>query len=137
PGQDLTGKRAHFSPKWQLSLAAEWSDIIPNTRLSWFTRGEYQYISDQNIGAETNANPQSIQDGYDIVNARLGVRGQNDGWELSAFVRNAFDQEYCQTIFNQPIGTTLGLVDPVTLGGMQRCVLGTPRTYGIEAMFRF
>src|SRR5690606_36660851 len=42
PGQDLTGKRAHFSPKWQLSLAAEWSDIIPNTRLSWFTRGEYQ-----------------------------------------------------------------------------------------------
>src|SRR5690606_13659625 len=32
PGQDLTGECAHFSPKWQLSLAAEWSDLIPNTR---------------------------------------------------------------------------------------------------------
>jgi iron complex outermembrane receptor protein len=71
------------------------------------------------------------------VNARLGLRGPGNRWEVSAFVRNAFEQEYCQTIFNQPIGTTLGLVDPVSLGGMQRCVLGVPRTFGVEAVYRF
>jgi hypothetical protein len=28
-------------------------------------------------------------------------------------------------------------VDPVSLGGMQRCVLGTPQTFGVEAGYRF
>jgi iron complex outermembrane receptor protein len=137
PPLDLKGQRNHFSPKWQLSLVGEWSDAIPRTNLSWFLRGEYQYIDDQNLGAETNNNPQSIQKSYDLVNSRFGIRGPGDRWEISAFVRNAFDTEYCQLVFNQPIGTTLGLVDPATLGGMQRCVLGIPRTWGIEAAYRF
>ena len=137
PPQDLTGERNHFSPKWQLSLMGEWSDRLPGTDLGWFLRGEYQYISDQNVGVETNQNPQSIQAGYDLINARLGLRGANDNWELAAFVRNLADQEYCQTVFNQPIGTTLGLVDPATGGGMQRCVLGAPRTFGVNAVYRF
>jgi iron complex outermembrane receptor protein len=137
PPQDLSGESAHFSPEWQLSMMAEWSDAIPDTTMSWFARGEYNFVGDQNVGAETNQNPQSVQDSYDLFNARLGVRGSGEKWELSAFIRNAFDEEYCQTVFNQPIGTTLGLVDPVTLGGMQRCVLGAPRTFGVEAAYRY
>jgi iron complex outermembrane receptor protein len=137
PPRDLTGFRNHFSPKWQLSLVSEWSDAMANTNLGWFLRGEFQYTDDQNLGAETNQNPQSLQKGYEIFNARAGIRGADDSWELSAFVRNLGDKEYCQTIFNQPIGTTLGLVDPVSLGGLQRCVLGAPRTLGMEAAYRF
>jgi len=137
PPQDLTGKSNHFSPDWQLSMMAEWTDVLPQSEMSWFLRGEYQYIGDQNLGAETNQNPQSIQQGYDLVNARGGLRGPGEKWELSMFVRNAFNKSYCQTIFNQPIGTTLGLVDATTLGGMQRCVLGTPRTWGVEAAYSF
>lgn len=137
PPRDLTGERNHFSPKWQISLVSEWSDALPNTNLGWFIRGEFQYTDDQNLGAETNQNPQSLQKSYEVFNARAGIRGVNDGWELSAFVKNIGDEEYCQTVFNQPIGTTLGLVDPVTLGGLQRCVLGAPRTWGVEAAYRF
>ena len=137
PTRDLTGDRNHFSPKWQLSLVAEWSDRIPVHGLGWFVRGEYQYVSDQNIGADTNQAPQTIQPGYDIVNARLGLRGANDGWEISSFVRNVFDQDYCQVIFIQALATTLSLVDPATGGGMQRCVVGAPRTWGVEAAYRF
>ena len=137
PTRDLTGDRNHFSPKWQLSLVAEWSDRIPVHGLGWFVRGEYQYVADQNIGADTNQAPQTIQPGYDIVNARLGLRGANDGWEISSFVRNVFDQDYCQVIFIQALATTLSLVDPATGGGMQRCVVGAPRTWGVEAAYRF
>ena len=139
--QDLAGERNHFSPKWQLSMVAEWTDSLANTNWSWFVRGEYQFVDDQNVGAETNQNPQSLQESYGLFNAKLGLRGPADKWELSAFVKNAGDEGYCQTIFNQPIGTTLGLVNPAILGGddggMQRCVLGTPRTFGVEASYRF
>ena len=137
PPRDLAGQRNHFSPRWQLSLLGEWTDNLPGVDLSWYVRGEFQYVSTQNVGAETNNNPQSIQSGYETVNARLGIRSAAAGWELAAFVRNAFAEEYCQTIFNQPIGTTLGLVDPTTGGGLQCCVLGAPRTWGVEVAYRF
>ena len=137
PTRDLTGDRNHFSPKWQLSLVAEWSDRIPVHGLGWFVRGEYQYNAEQNVGADTNQAAQTIQPGYDIVNARLGLRGANDGWEISSFVRNVFGQDYCQVIFIQALATTLSLVDPATGGGMQRCVVGAPRTWGVEAAYRF
>ena len=137
PVRDLTGDRNHFSPQWQLSLVAEWSDRIPVHGLGWFVRGEYQYVSGQNVGADTNQAPQTMQPGYDIVNARLGLRGADDGWEISGFVHNAFGQDYCQVIFIQALATTLNLVDPVTGGGMQRCVVGAPRVWGVEASYRF
>ena len=137
PARDLTGDRNHFSPEWQLSLVAEWSDRIPVSGLGWFVRGEYQYIAEQNVGADTNQAAQTIQPGYDIVNARLGLRGANDGWEISSFVRNVFGQNYCQVIFIQALATTLNLVDPATGGGMQRCVVGAPRTWGVEAAYHF
>ncbi len=137
PPRDLTGFRNHFSPKWQASLVAEWSDVLSDSNFGWFVRGEFQYTSAQNIGAETNQNPQSVEKAYEIFNLRGGFRAADDKWELSAFARNLGDEEYCQTIFNQPIGTTLSLVDATTGGGMQRCVLGAPRTWGVEAAYRF
>lgn len=138
PPRDLTGSPNHFSPAWQFSIMNEFSGAVPGRdNLGWYLRAEFQYISDQNLGAETNSNPQTIQQGYNLFNARLGVRSQDDKWEISAFVRNAFDEGYCQTMFNQPIGTTLQLVDPVTRGGMQRCVLGAPQTWGVEAAYSF
>jgi len=137
PPRDLAGERNHFSPKWQMSFVGEWRDRLPASGLGWFIRGEYQHTSSQNVGAETNQNPQSIQSAYDLVNARVGITGSDDRWEVAAYTKNLTDKAFCQTIFNQPIGTTLGLVDPVTGGGMQRCVLGAPRTFGIEASFNF
>lgn len=137
PGQDLGGRSNHFSPEWQVSLMAEWSDAIPNFTWSWFARGEFNHVSEQNIGAETNQNAQSLQEGYSLLGFHAGVRSQDERWELAFSLKNATDEGYCQTIFNQPIGTTLGLVDPVTKGGMQRCVLGTPRTWGVEVGYSF
>ena len=137
PTRDLTGDRNHFSPEWQLSLVAEWSDRIPVHGLGWFVRGEYQHVSEQNVGGDTNQAPQTMQPGYDIVNARLGLRGANDDWEFSGFVHNVFGQDYCQVIFIQPLATTLNLVDPADGGGMQRCVVGAPRVWGVEASYRF
>jgi iron complex outermembrane receptor protein len=60
PPLNLEGERNHFSPEWQFSLAAEWADALPGMNMDWYLRGEYQFIDDQNVGAETNGNPQSI-----------------------------------------------------------------------------
>lgn len=135
--QNLKGKPNSFSPKWRASLVAQWTGQIPDAGMEWFIRGEYNWTDDQNVNAQTDNNPQTIQDDYGLLNARLGLRSAEETWEVAAWARNIEDKGYCQTIFYQPLGTELSLVDPVTGGGMARCVLGEPRTYGIDLTYRF
>ena len=139
PIQDLTGARAHFAPKWQGSLVADWSDDFGDFAggTKYFLRGEGQYIGDQNIGGNTNQNPQSEQDGYGLLNARLGLRADDGQWQFSLYGKNLTDEGYCLTIFDQPFSAQLGGVDPVANTNPQRCAVGTPRTYGAELRFTY
>ena len=137
PTRDMKGERNHFSPKWQVALSAEWVDSMPNAAMDWFVRGEYQFMDDQNVGADTNQNPDSMQSSYNLFNGGAGVRGQNGDWEMSVFVKNIFDEEYCQTKYSQPLVGSLGLSDRTTGQGAQRCSLGEPRTWSLVGSFLF
>lgn len=137
PTRDMKGERNHFSPKWQVALSTEWVDSLPDSAADWFIRGEYQYMDDQNVGADTNQNPDTMQGSYNLFNGGAGVRGQNGDWEVSLFVKNIFDEEYCQTKYSQPLVGSLGLTDTTTGQGAQRCSLGEPRTWSLVGSFLF
>jgi iron complex outermembrane receptor protein len=128
--QDLKGTRNNFSPKYQASLAAEWRDELSDN-LEWFIRGEYQYVDDQNINGQTDNNPAQIQDGYGVINLRVGLADAAGAWDLTFYGRNINDEGYCQASFYQPLASNLGLQDSVTGNAMTRCVLAEPRTYGV------
>ncbi|WP_371395890.1 TonB-dependent receptor [Fretibacter rubidus] len=135
PVQDLTGERAHFAPKWQGSMVADWSDdfsMMGGTM--YFLRGEVQHTGTQNIGANTNQNPQTVQEGYSLLNARVGLRADDDQWELNLWGKNLSDKGYCLTIFDQPFAPQLNGVR--NLQNPQRCSVGAPLTYGVELKFR-
>ncbi len=137
--QDLTGASAHRSPKWQYSLVNDWSDHLDAFGGSeYFLRGELQYVGEQNVAGATNGNPQGIQEGYGLLNARVGLRSDDDKWEVSFWGKNLSDKGYCMAIFNQPFGAQLGGINVPLFGntGPQRCVSGAPLTYGVELKFR-
>jgi iron complex outermembrane receptor protein len=137
PVQDVTGTRAHFSPKWQYSLVSDWSDSLKAFGgTEYFLRGEVQNVGTQNVGAQTNQNPQSIQDSYSLFNARIGLRADDDRWEVSLWGKNLGDKGYCMTIFDQPFSSQLGGLDPVANTQPQRCAVGAPLTWGVELKFR-
>ncbi len=137
PTRDMKGERNHFSPKWQLALSAEWTESLPDFAADWFVRGEYQFMDDQNVGADTNQNPDSMQSSYNLFNGGAGVRSQTGDWEVSVFVKNIFNEEYCQTKYTQPLVGSLGLTDTTTGQGAQRCSLGEPRTWSLVGSFLF
>lgn len=140
PTQDLKGARNHFSPKWQVSLTSEYSCPLPDTAADWYIRGEYQFVDDQNVGADTNQDPDTMQSNYNLFNGGMGVRSQSGDWEVSLFVKNIFDEEYCQTKYAQPLVGSLGLADTEgTEGfrGAKRCSLGEPRTWSLVGSFLF
>ena len=64
-------------------------------------------------------------DGYAVHNLRLGYRS-DDGWDLQAWVRNAFDAEFHELLATTPGDTGLIAGQP-----------GDPRTYGVTLRVRF
>ncbi len=95
------------------------------------------YVGEQNIGANTNNNPQSIQDGYALWNLRLGFAPQNGRWAVSIVGQNLSDEGYCQVMFDQPLGEQFGAVNAAANTVTQRCVVGDPRTYGATFRLNF
>lgn len=130
PVQDLTGGEAHFSPDVQGSLVVDWSDGLGFNDWDYFLRAEMQYIGEQNVGATTNNSPQTVQDAYSLVNARIGLAASDNNWRLTLWGKNLTEEGYCTSIFNQPFGGPLG--GTANLQTPQRCVVGAPRTYGVE-----
>ena len=130
--QDLKGATPHFSPEWQGSLVAEWRAAVGSGDLEWFLRPEYTYIGEQNIGGDSNLNPQSIQDAYGLINLRLGIAAADGRWQITAYGKNLSDEGYCEVIYNQPLGAQFGGVDPVANTMPQRCTAGSPSTYGVS-----
>lgn len=135
--QDLSGETSHFAPEWQGSLVANWADDFSAwDGTEYFLRGETQYIGEQYVGTSTNLNPQTIQDAYQLFNARVGLRATDQNWEVNVFGRNLADEGYCVNIFDQPNGSAFGGVDNATNTGAQRCVPGDPQTWGVELKIR-
>jgi iron complex outermembrane receptor protein len=136
--QNLTGASAHFSPDWQYSLVGDWvNDVQWFGGSTYFLRAEVQYTGEQNVGGNTNQNPQSNQSAYTLFNASVGLRSQDHKWDVSLRAKNLSDEGYCLTIFDQPFGAQLGGLNRANNTIPQRCVVGTPRTYGIEMKYRF
>jgi iron complex outermembrane receptor protein len=134
--QNLKGASRTYSPEWQTSLSADWTQSFANS-MEWFVGGSLSWVDEQNVGASSNNNPQSLQESYSIVNMRAGIRSASGDWDVTLFGNNITDEGYCQTIFDQGFGGPLGAVDPVNNTSVQRCALGAPSTWAVKGNYRF
>ncbi len=82
--------------------------------------GDYNTGSDLLYGKE--------QDGYFLVNGRIGIRGPDEKWAIEGWVQNLFDKDYTQVAFNTPF---------VASQQTYSAFLAEPRTYGITVRGRF
>ena len=110
-------------------------------RLSALFYVDGRMTSDYNTGSDLF--PQKFQDGYALVNARIGIRAPNERCALELWGQNMFNKNYAQVAFNSPFqegGTTARRYqDPQYPGGRQifSQFLAEPRTYGVTGRIRF
>lgn len=133
--QDNTGKRAPYSPKWQLNAGLEYeqdlfSGLTGKAAVNW------QYVGSHLAGG-SELSEQTRQDGYSLLDARLSVTGAQDNWTLSLFAKNLTNERYAVAHFTQVLGAALGLVDTTTGDTVYRHYVSAPRTYGASLSFRF
>ncbi|HYI63257.1 MAG TPA: TonB-dependent receptor [Allosphingosinicella sp.] len=136
----LPGNNLSNAPELVATGAFTWTPAIGNSGLTALFYVDARVTDDYNTGSDLF--PQKAEDGYAVVNARLGLRGRGQRWSLEAWAQNLFDTNYAQVAFNTPFqaGTTAApFVDPQFPGGRQifSAFLAEPRTYGITGRFRF
>lgn len=70
-------------------------------------------------------NPLLSEDGYWLLNARLGWTSFDDKWDVAIWVRNITQEEYMVYAFD------------LSVLGFNEEMIGSPTIVGAEATFRF
>ncbi len=122
---DISGQRLPGVSKWAFSFGAEGN--LPATFLGKPGQVFLGYDGSYRSDFSSNPSPSAFTnvEGYHLSNFRLGFRA-DDGLNLFAWVRNAFDENYFEQLFVGPGSTGL-------IAGLP----GDPRTWGATASITF
>ena len=115
-----------FAPLWSTSGAVtyEWgfgADLVGRFNLG------AKYMSEFNTGSDLDV--EKFQEGYTVVNARLGFGARNRSWMVELWGLNITDEEYVQVGFDAPLQN----VSPVPGNPFNsyNAFPGAPATYGV------
>jgi iron complex outermembrane receptor protein len=122
---DASGTRLPGLSEWAAAGGGEFNQ--PGALLG--RRGEYFFAADASYRSAFSSSPTASAylniDGYTLVNARLGFRGDN-GWDVFVWGRNVLDQDYFEIL--SAGGSSSGYY-----AGLP----GDPRTYGVTLRTEF
>ena len=132
----LPGSTAPFAPEWSTSLAGSYEKnfgaLTFRGNLSW------KYTTSYNTGSDLH--PVKEQDGFSLVNGRVGIGSEDGRWTVELFANNLFDQEYIQVAFNGPFQVDTS--NPYNQAADDNistydAFLGAPRTWGVTLRSKF
>ncbi|MET0588128.1 MAG: TonB-dependent receptor [Novosphingobium sp.] len=136
--QNLKGKPNTFSPEFSGRVAVDWTNDLGDSGMTLDLNANLSWVSDQFYGLVTDANPQTIQDGYYLLGARATLNGADNRWSLSIFGNNLTNTQYSNGNLYQVLDGPLGLRNGIFPGSTAVRVLhADPRTYGASATYRF
>jgi iron complex outermembrane receptor protein len=126
---DQNGNDLDHAPRFSGGVGATYEWDFGSSGLSAFMHGDLGFKSKY---FTTNDLSQS-QKPYEIANARLGIRGPNDKWEVSAWCRNCFDTKYRTIDFGIPLDGAAFNFD----GASVLSYIGEARFYGITLQYKY
>jgi outer membrane receptor protein involved in Fe transport len=137
----LPGDNLSNAPELVVTGSLAYTPAIGSSGLSALFYIDGRVTSDYNTGSDLF--PQKEQDGFGIINARIGLRGPDDKWSIEVWAQNLLDQDYAQVAFNTPFqaGTTSAPFNDAGNypGGRQifSQFLAEPRTFGVTLRGKF
>ncbi len=115
--------RLSFAPLWSGALSASYLLPVSGT-LGIRTSVEEKYNSSYNTGSDLD--PRKIQEGFGLLNARIGFGALDESWSIEAWGANLADKYYYAVAFDSPFQFN-------TIASY----LGAPRTFGLTARVKF
>lgn len=90
--QDLTGTTLGNAPEWKAILGARYETALGTGSFDGFVQGNYLYQSETYLTG--SGDPNSLQDGYGLLHLSAGVESSDGKYQVTAFLRNATDEQY-------------------------------------------
>lgn len=116
-GRSIDGKELASAPAYNVNGVVRYRrDLDRFGSLTLLT--SFRYQDDVYFGPDNN--PYELQDGYGVLNLRIGWTDQDERFDVQLFVENATDEDYATHAFQSK-----GF--PVSYRA-----LGTPRRYGVR-----
>ena len=136
----LPGNNLSNAPEIVATGSASWTPAIGSSGLRGLIYVDARVTGDFNTGSDLF--PQKKEEGFTVVNARIGLRGPREIWAVEFWGQNIFNTNYAQVAFNSPFQAGAAgapFVDPGFPGGRQifSAFLAEPRTYGLTVRTRF
>ncbi|BCA62127.1 TonB-dependent receptor [Sphingomonas sp. HMP9] len=135
----LPGSQLSNAPKNVVTTSFAWTPDIGRNGLSGLLYVDSRLSSDYNTGSDLA--PEKKQDGFAVVNARVGLRGKDQIWALEFWAQNVFNKNYIQVAFNTPFQGAGSSANVAAYGGtgnaLYSAFLAEPRTYGLTLRSRF
>ncbi len=121
--QDLTGERGPNAPEWSGNMYADYARALGNNLL--FTLNAQATYKDEYF-VDDDLDPNSLQDSYVKINARIGIGSYDGTWEVALYGRNLTDETSYTKIVDSPLSAGLfaGFVEE-------------PRILGLQARYNF
>lgn len=98
--KDLSGKTLYNAPRWILSAGLEPRASLARS-LQLYAGVDYYYRSGAWATVEQGAG--SYIDAYDLLNARIGLRRNDESdsprWDVSLWMRNLLDEHYLSSVY--------------------------------------
>ena len=122
----LPGDNLSNAPEITATASLSYTPPIGNSGLTGLFYINTRMTSDYNTGSDLLYGKE--QDGYVLVNGRIGIRGPDEKWAIELWAQNLFDQDYTQVAINTPF---------VAPQQTYSAFLAEPRTYGITVRAGF
>ena len=121
--QDLAGETPPNAPEWAASVYGSYENQI-SSRLWLNARLEVAYKDEMYLDGDLD--PNLLQDETVMVNARIGITGAAERWEVALYGRNLTDE------------TTIGWgTDAPLSAGIYAGWAAEPRVLGVQARYNF
>ena len=105
-----TGEKLPYNPEDRAFVALT-QEFELGASTNAFVRLEYTYASEQTTDGDND--PLTIEDGFEIINARLGFNFDNINSSLTLWGRNITDERYHYGSFDIPVSEDKMMVYPV------------------------
>ncbi|MBX7535241.1 TonB-dependent receptor [Qipengyuania sp. GH1] len=122
----LPGDQMSNAPAWVATSSLTWTPDIGTSGMKGLFYINARTTSDYNTGSDLLYGKE--QDGYTLVNYRVGITNIADRFSVEGWVNNLFDQNYSQVAFNTPF-----VAEQQTYSAF----LAEPRTYGVTLRAEF
>jgi outer membrane receptor protein involved in Fe transport len=144
----LPGNLNSNAPEYVATASLTWTPDIGTDGMSALFYVDGRMTSDYNTGSDLF--PEKEQDGYTVINARIGLRGPEQRWAVEFWGQNILNTKYTQIGFNSPLqgsgpcNSTVAQLGQTCGGNIVGMVnqnfsayLAEPRTYGITLRGKF